>query len=75
MARVLSTSCSRSAALTCLGRLLPCCDAQYLWRTEKLDIRPEDVKRRIKYHNSIKATIEREGKNEIVKFRRGDKIW
>ena len=51
------------------------CRVQYLWRTEKLDIRPEDVKRRIKYHNSIKATIEREGKSEIIKFRRGDKIW
>ena len=69
-------SYSRSAALTCLDRvLLHRLHGQYLWRTEKLDIRPEDVKRRIKYHNSIKATIEREGKNEIVKFRRGDKIW
>lgn len=40
-----------------------------------LEIKPEDVKHRISYHNSITTTIEREGKNERVRFRRGDKIW
>jgi len=42
---------------------------------ELLNIRSADVTDRISYHNSITTTIEREGKNERVRFRRGDKIW
>jgi hypothetical protein len=40
-----------------------------------LGLKPQDVKTRLSYHKSITTTIEREGKVETVRFRRGDKIW
>lgn len=48
---------------------------QYNWEVEKLGLKPEDVRTRLSYHKSITTTIEREGKVETVRFRRGDNIW
>lgn len=49
--------------------------SSYQWETEILAISPEDIGTKLSYHNSINTTIEREGKTEKVRFRRGDRIW
>jgi len=48
----------------------------YGWDVDELSISYKDVAEgRLTYHQSINTTIERQGKNEKVRFRRGDKIW
>ena len=48
---------------------------QYQWDCETLGIDAEDVGQKLSYHNSITTEIRRDGKEEKVRFRRGDKLW